>query len=76
MQLKTSIFLTSVVAVASSIAHSSQVEALRSKQFASDLVTADKVTSQSAITFGHIAKTLHNLTCDINLMKKNLGEVL
>ena len=43
---------------------------------ANDLVTSDKLISQSVISFGHITKTLQNLTDDANSTKKSLGGVL
>ena len=37
---------------------------------ANDRVTAHKLTDQSGVSFSHIAKTLHNLSCDVTLTKR------
>ena len=47
------------------------------KTMVNDLIVSDKLTHQSAISFGHITKTSHNLTCNITvLMKKSPGDFL
>ena len=57
-QQKASIFLSSAVAIFSS------VEMPHRKQSADDPATADKLMSQSTVSFSQIAKTLYNLTCN------------
>ena len=37
---------------------------------------SDKLTGQSAVRIRHIALTLHNLTCDLTVMKQSLDDAL
>ena len=42
---------------------------------ADDPVTSDKLTSQSGVSFGHVAETLCGLTCDVTSAKKSRDNV-
>ena len=55
--------------------HTGQVEILHGKQWPT-AGSCHKLISQSAVSFGHAAKTSHNKAYDVTSTKKGPGDVL